>query len=362
MSPLVVTWLFYLRKGGEKMGKIFLLIILLFCINSFANAAVIYDESIDGDIETWENPPVFELSLGLNSVLGSSSWSIPGPPFPTADADVFGFIVPHNSQLDEITFEYNVTSVFGDVRSIGLRYAINMTGEDGTWDKTCSIAATEEVVFIFDDGSNPNTVTSPSPVSLLMRDVINCDSATGPIALPLSEGLYWFVDGKNMSGTEDLGSYGGDWEYNLTFAVSPIPPELVSIDIIPKTCPNECPIKGGGSIEVAIHGTADFDVTNIDIASIRLEGVAPTRSSLKDKSTPVISPSDVCDCTTEKRDGFIDLCLKFDKKEILNELGEVNIGDSFVLTLTGNLKNDGTPIEGQDCMNIVKKGGKGKKD
>jgi hypothetical protein len=139
--------------------------------------------------------------------------------------------------------------------------------------------------------------------------------------------------------------------------VLPPVPETVSIDIIPKTCPNECPIKGGRAVEVVVHGTTDFDVTVIDIASVRLEGVAPVRSSLKDKSSPVISPSDVCDCTTEGRDGFIDLCLKFDKKEIFSALGGVSIGDSFVLTLTGSL-NDGTPIEGQDCIVFVKKGKK----
>jgi hypothetical protein len=145
-----------------------------------------------------------------------------------------------------------------------------------------------------------------------------------------------------------------------------IPPEPVSIDIIPKTCPNECSIKGGGSIEVAILGTADFDVTDIDIASVRLglegsPGVAPVRSNLKDKSTPASTGGD-CPCTTEGRDGFIDLCLKFDKKAIFDALGdEVSVGVRFELILTGSM-NDGTPIEGYDCMDIVKKGKKGEKD
>jgi hypothetical protein len=131
--------------------------------------------------------------------------------------------------------------------------------------------------------------------------------------------------------------------------------DVIPIDIMPRTCPNECPIKGGGSIEVDILGTADFDVTNIDIASVRLEGVAPGRSSLKDKSTPVSGPLDECDCTAEGRDGFFDLCLKFDKKEIFGALGEVNVGDIFVLTLAGAL-NDETPIVGWDCLVMVKKG------
>ena len=111
------------------------------------------------------------------------------------------------------------------------------------------------------------------------------------------------------------------------FLLTPI--SDVSVDIMPRNCPNECPIKGGGSVEVAILGTVDFDVNDIDIASVRLEGVAPTRSSLKDKSTPVSIPADECDCTTDGRDGFIDLCLKFDKKAIISALGEVNVDEEY---------------------------------
>jgi probable HAF family extracellular repeat protein len=137
----------------------------------------------------------------------------------------------------------------------------------------------------------------------------------------------------------------------------PEPPDPVGIDIMPRTCPNECPIKGGGFVEVAILGTLAFDVNDIDIASVRLEGVTPIRSRLKDKSSPVVPPPTECECTAEGRDGFIDLCLKFDKKEILSALGEVDVGDSFVLTLTGSL-NDGTPIEGRDCIVMTQKGKK----
>jgi hypothetical protein len=129
----------------------------------------------------------------------------------------------------------------------------------------------------------------------------------------------------------------------------------VSIDIIPKTCPSETPIKGG-AVEVVIHGTVDLDVNDIDIASVRLKGVAPTRSSLKDKSTPYI-PAYECDCTTDGKDGEIDLSLKFNKKEIISALGGVTVDIPYPLTLTGELI-DRTPIEGEDCITFVKKGGK----
>ena len=152
-----------------------------------------------------------------------------------------------------------------------------------------------------------------------------------------------------------LGFLNGDEQ--RAFLLTPIPPESVSIDIIPKTCPNECKIKGGGFIKVAILGTVDFEVIDIDAASVRLEGVAPTRSRLKDKSSPVVPPPTGCECTTEGQDGFLDLCLEFDREEILSALGEVNVGDILVLTLTGSL-NNGTFIEGNDCIVMVQKGKK----
>jgi hypothetical protein len=147
-------------------------------------------------------------------------------------------------------------------------------------------------------------------------------------------------------------SSGSNLDRNLILEVVPVEP--VSIDIKPKACPNECPIEGGGSVEVAILGTADIDVNEIDLASVRLEGVAAFRSRLKDKSSPVVDPQDECDCTTEGRDGFLDLCLKFDKKEIINALGGVNVDQDYPLTLSGEL-NDGTLIEGVDCIVFVKK-------
>ncbi len=115
-------------------------------------------------------------------------------------------------------------------------------------------------------------------------------------------------------------------------------------------------------MKVDILGTVDFDVTDIDATSVRLEGVAPTRSSLKDKSTPLVTPPTDCECTSDGKDGSIDLCLKFNKKAIFEALSGVTVGEKDIeLTLEGSL-NDGTRIEGKDCIDIVKKGGKGKKN
>ena len=133
----------------------------------------------------------------------------------------------------------------------------------------------------------------------------------------------------------------------------------VPVDIKPQSCPNPLNISSRGLLPVAVLGTENFDVMTIDPVFIQLEGIPPIRSNVEDVSRLVVDRQDVCDCTIEGPDGFADLTLKFDTQEIIDALGDVNDGDELVLTLTGEL-HDGTPIEGKDCVWILKKG-KGKK-
>ncbi len=136
------------------------------------------------------------------------------------------------------------------------------------------------------------------------------------------------------------------------------PIKLVDLDIKPCSWPNPYNVKSQGVLPVAVLGTAEFDVSEIDPGTILLEGVAPLRWEKCD--VVGIAPVDACNVTEEGPDGFVDLTLKFDKPEITAALGEVNDGDELVLTLTGNLFS-GLPIEGDDCIVILKKG-KMKKD
>ena len=131
---------------------------------------------------------------------------------------------------------------------------------------------------------------------------------------------------------------------------APPPPVIeVSVDIKPMSWPNPLNVNSKGVLPVAILGTEDFDVTQIDPATILLEGVAPLRWALEDVGAaddPLAGP-----------DGFTDLSLKFAAQEIVAALGDVNDGDVVVLHLTGNLKEEfgGTPIEGEDVVRIIKK-------
>jgi hypothetical protein len=117
---------------------------------------------------------------------------------------------------------------------------------------------------------------------------------------------------------------------------------VYAIDIKPMSWPNPINVKNKGVIPVAILGTDDFDVTQIDPATIRLEGAAPLRWSLEDADL----------------EGRIDLVLLFKNQEVVDAFPAVNDGDTLPLTLTGNLKDEfgGTAIQGTDVIVIVKKG------
>ena len=139
----------------------------------------------------------------------------------------------------------------------------------------------------------------------------------------------------------------------------------VVLDIKPRSCPNPLNVKlfekppkkakskKGGVLPVAVLGATDFDVHDIDISTLLLEGVAPLRHSYEDVASPV-DDGEECECTTAGPDGYVDLTLKFEKAEIVAALGSVSHGDVIPLTLTGELL-DGTPFEATDCVSILYK-------
>lgn len=157
----------------------------------------------------------------------------------------------------------------------------------------------------------------------------------------------WLLPG-NWEGSENV--INAEWALLTLERIAPPPPVItVTVDVKPMSWPNPLGVKDKGVLPVAILGTEDFDVTQIDPATILLEGVAPLRWALQDVGTvgnPLLGP-----------DGFIDLTLKFDAQAIVAVLGPVSGGDVVVLHLIGNLKTEfgGTPIEGEDVVVIIKK-------
>jgi hypothetical protein len=133
----------------------------------------------------------------------------------------------------------------------------------------------------------------------------------------------------------------------------------VALDIRPQSCPNPLNCKAQGVLPAAILGTATFDVTIVDTASVRLEGVPPLRSALEDVATPFvpfIGKADCeLDCTDQGPDGLLDLTLKFDIQAVLEAIGSVGDRACLVLELTGQVKQEfgGAPIVGEDVVRIL---------
>lgn len=186
----------------------------------------------------------------------------------------------------------------------------------------------------------------------------------------------------NLDGTDEIlvgavdENHVGSYVYVFDCVSAEIP---VSLDIKPGSCTNPLNVRTPGpgiwSIEVdqpadnlgkinptvlgglssvvpvAILGSHDFEISDIDISSLTLEGVSPLRSSMDDVSTPTEGSGD-CACPIDEADGLTDLILKFDKQAIVDALGVVWDREIITLTLTGAL-NDGTPIEGVDCVMII---------
>ncbi len=130
----------------------------------------------------------------------------------------------------------------------------------------------------------------------------------------------------------------------------------IAIDIKPRSCPNPLNVKSKGTLPVAIVGTGTFDVWDIDVNTVRLNGVPPIRSSYEDVTHWAIEEidNDPCFCEELVPDTYVDLVFKFNTKKIVASLeDEVQDGQEVPLTLIGKLI-DGTPIKGSDCVLIKK--------
>jgi hypothetical protein len=167
----------------------------------------------------------------------------------------------------------------------------------------------------------------------------------GSVYSSVSDGISWF-----QSADADL-----HFQTYVNVAIE------APIDIKPQSCPNPLNTNKSGVLPVAILGTNSFDVTKVDVATIKLAGVSPLRSDLEDVATP-FSPftgKKDCnsDCTTAGPDGFLDLTLKFDAQAIVAALGNVSDRQCVMVMLTGNLTQSagGTPIMGEDVVIIRQK-------
>jgi uncharacterized protein YegL len=135
-------------------------------------------------------------------------------------------------------------------------------------------------------------------------------------------------------------------------------PVEVPIDVHPRSCPNPFNVTRRGVLPVAIVGTADFDVTTVDLPTLRLEGVEPLRSSFEDVVAPYepyTGKTDELDCTTAGPDGYLDLVLHFDAQAVAAAIAPVSNGEVRTLVLTGEFLVGGIGFDfvGEDVVRII---------
>ena len=188
------------------------------------------------------------------------------------------------------------------------------------------------------------------------EDPLFCDPTSGDFTLDRSSSC---LPGNHPSG-EDCGLIGA-----LEQACGAI---VGSLDIKPGSCPNPfnikwlentdkengikyAALKKGGVLPVAIAGSVDFDVTEVDVSTLFLEGVAPLRSSLEDVTRPA-DGGEECACATGGPDGHMDLNLKFSRREIAVVIGPAEHREVVILSITGSMV-DGTSFEASDCVTVL---------
>ena len=143
----------------------------------------------------------------------------------------------------------------------------------------------------------------------------------------------------------------------IPVVIDPIP---VKIDYRPYRNSNPLNYRSHGKVLVAIFGSADFNVRQIDRESLLLEGVAPVRRALRIEK--------IYSRTDGARDDYEDLVLMFKTRQLIEALEkslgqEMKNGKEVLLNLTGNLKDDtATPIEGHDTAVVFGKHHKDKKE
>ncbi|MBW2543355.1 MAG: hypothetical protein JRF15_14810 [Deltaproteobacteria bacterium] len=89
-------------------------------------------------------------------------------------------------------------------------------------------------------------------------------------------------------------------------------------------------------LPISIRGSQNYDVTEIDVSSLRLAGeVEPLQWRFKKRAR-----------------GHTDLKLKFSSEEMCNALGNLEPGRTYEVWITGRFKN-GTRIMGSDSFIAV---------
>jgi len=112
--------------------------------------------------------------------------------------------------------------------------------------------------------------------------------------------------------------------------------ETAQLDIKPGSFPNPLNPNSNGKLPAALMGSSTFDIGNVDVSSLLLEGIAPLKTRVEDVDA----------------DGYDDLALKFLTGDLCNALGKPVPGDVLTLKLTGAM-SDGSTFFAEDDIVVV---------
>lgn len=126
-----------------------------------------------------------------------------------------------------------------------------------------------------------------------------------------------------------------------------------TVDVKPDDCENQVNVNSNGVIPVGILASMDLDVNDIDLSTVKLNGVSPTTSAIVDLGG-FYEKEEACDCDPSEFDGVMDLDLKFDTQEVVATLGEVADGEQVTVSISFDTM-DGKSWTGEDCIWIIKK-------
>jgi hypothetical protein len=145
----------------------------------------------------------------------------------------------------------------------------------------------------------------------------------------------------SLTVTDKDGGVGSD-ELILT-----VPYVVIDIDILPGSLENPLNMKSGGNIPIAILGTADLDVADIDASSLTLgDGTGPdTPVAMKNNGTVEAYMEDV------NRDGMMDLVAMFSMPDLVSN-GDITDA-STELVLRGFLTDACTNVLGSDIVTVL---------
>ena len=226
---------------------------------------------------------------------------------------------------------------------------VKLDGSTGTiwWNTIFGSAAGEEAkgVAVGPDG-NPVVTGSVNPTGGDDDDnflTIKYDGSTGAILWNVT----FDTGGKDVGSGVAVGPDGSPVVTGLTrqsgssfnfLTIKYLQQLTVSIDIKPGSDPNSVNLSSAGVIPVAILGSATFDATQVDPATVALAGA----------SVKLIGKGTKYSCSTEdvNADGFVDLVC-----HVMTAQFMIEPGDSVAVLEAQTF--DGLAIRGQDSIKVV---------